>query len=42
MHMNHSPMYWKLTRRLFPETERAEAWLKTNGAGLHRFGAEAA
>ena len=35
-------MYWKLTRRLFPETERAEAWLKTNGAGLHRFGAEAA
>ena len=42
VHMNHSPMFWKLTRRLFPETETAEAWLKTNGAGLHRFGAEEA
>ena len=39
VHMNHSPLYWKLTRRLFPETDRAEAWLKTHGAGLHRFGA---
>ena len=39
VHMNHSPMFWKLTRRLFPETERAEAWLKTHGANLHRFGA---
>ena len=40
VHMNHSPMFWKLTRRLFPETERAEAWLKANGSGLHRFGAK--
>jgi predicted metal-dependent hydrolase len=39
VHMNHSPIFWKLTRRLFPETERAEAWLKTHGAQLHRFGA---
>ena len=39
VHMNHSPIYWKLTRRLFPETDRAEAWLKAHGAGLHRFGA---
>jgi predicted metal-dependent hydrolase len=38
--MNHSPMFWKVTRRLFPETERAEAWLRVNGADLHRFGAE--
>ena len=38
-HMNHSPMFWKLTKHLFPETERAEAWLKFHGAGLHRFGA---
>jgi predicted metal-dependent hydrolase len=37
--MNHSPMFWKLARRLFPETERAEAWLKIHGADLHRFGA---
>ena len=41
VHMNHSPLFWKLTRRLFPETERAELWLKVSGAGLHRFGAEA-
>ena len=41
VHMNHSPMFWKVTRRLFPETERAEAWLRANGADLHRFGAEA-
>ena len=39
VHMNHSPMFWKLTRRLFPETEQAEVWLKTHGASLHRFGA---
>ena len=39
VHMNHSPVFWKLTRRLFPETERAEAWLRRHGAGLHRFGA---
>ena len=40
VHMNHSPMFWKVTRRLFPDTERAEAWLRVNGADLHRFGAE--
>ena len=38
-HMNHSPLYWKLVRRAFPETDRAEAWLKIHGASLHRFGA---
>jgi predicted metal-dependent hydrolase len=32
-------MFWKLTRRLFPQTETAEAWLKAHGANLHRFGA---
>ena len=41
LHMNHSPAFWKLTRRLFPETERAEAWLRRHGPGLHRFGAGA-
>jgi predicted metal-dependent hydrolase len=38
-HMNHSPLFWKLTRRLHPETDRAEIWLKVHGASLHRFGA---
>ncbi len=40
LHMNHSPMFWKVTRSLFPDTERAEAWLKVHGAALHRYGAE--
>jgi predicted metal-dependent hydrolase len=40
IHMNHSPAFWKVTRRLFPETDRAETWLKHHGAGLHRFGAK--
>jgi predicted metal-dependent hydrolase len=39
VHMNHSPAFWKVTHRLFPETDRAEEWLKAHGAGLHRFGA---
>ena len=39
VHMNHSPLFWALTRRLFPDTDRAEAWLKAHGSGLHRFGA---
>ena len=40
LHMNHSPMFWKVTNRLFPETDKAEAWLKAHGSGLHRFGAD--
>ena len=39
VHMNHSPLFWKLTRRLHPGTDRAEVWLKVRGADLHRFGA---
>jgi predicted metal-dependent hydrolase len=39
VHMNHSPLFWKLTRRLHPGTDRAEIWLKVHGANLHRFGA---
>ena len=41
-HMNHSPLFWALTRRLYPDTDRAEAWLKTHGATLHRFRAASA
>ena len=40
VHMNHSPRFWSLVRRAFPDTNRAEAWLKAHGAGLHRYGAE--
>ena len=37
-HMDHSPRFWAVTRSLVPDFERAEAWLKSNGASLHRFG----
>lgn len=36
--MNHSHRFWALTHKLCPETEAAEAWLKRNGSGLHRYG----
>ncbi|MGO8832354.1 MAG: M48 family metallopeptidase [Roseiarcus sp.] len=39
LHLNHSPAFWKVAHRLFPETDRAEQWLKTHGPNLHRFGA---
>jgi predicted metal-dependent hydrolase len=32
--MNHGPKFWKLTRELCPDMERAKAWLKRNGAAL--------
>jgi predicted metal-dependent hydrolase len=38
IHLNHSPAYWKVVAKLTPNVERGEAWLKTNGAGLLRFG----
>ena len=41
-HMNHSAAFWRLARRLAPDTDRAEAWLKAHGASLHRYGARPA
>ena len=38
-HLDHSPKFWALLRRVCPDTNRAEAWLKAHGAGLHRYGA---
>lgn len=37
VHMNHSSKYWALCRSLSPDTNRAEAWLNTQGATLHRY-----
>jgi len=37
-HMNHSAAFWRLTKRICPETSRAELWLKAYGAALHRYG----
>lgn len=36
--MNHGPRFWSLCRRLCPETDAAERWLKVEGRGLHRYG----
>ncbi len=39
--MNHGPAFWAIVDRLFPERERAERWLRTHGASLHRYGERA-
>lgn len=38
--MNHSPRFWAIVRKLCPGMEAAKAWLRANGAQLHRYGAE--
>jgi predicted metal-dependent hydrolase len=40
--MNHSSRFWRLLRRIFPEMERAKAWLDVHGTDLHRYGLEPA
>ena len=40
IHLNHSPKFWTLVARTCPNTDRAEAWLKTHGPSLYRFRAE--
>jgi predicted metal-dependent hydrolase len=37
--MNHGPRFWRLVRDTMPNMQKARAWLKQNGAELHRFGA---
>lgn len=37
--LNHSKRYWKVVDRIFSERRRAEAWLRAQGAALHRYGA---
>lgn len=39
VHLDHSPRFWALARRLSPDVERAEAWLVAHGAHLHKYGA---
>lgn len=38
VHMNHSPKFWALTKKLCGDTDRAEAWLNANGPKLYRYG----
>ena len=36
--LNHSPRFWRLVKRIYPEFERAKAWLDLRGPDLHRYG----
>lgn len=38
MELNHSPRFWRLVGRLYPDADRAKVWLDVNGADLHRYG----
>jgi predicted metal-dependent hydrolase len=38
--MNHGPRFWKLVAKAVPRLEEAKDWLRTEGADLHRYGAE--
>lgn len=38
IHLDHSPRFWSLARKLCPETNRAEGWLAAHGAHLHKYG----
>lgn len=35
--MNHSPAYWAVVGRIFPDYAAPRAWLRENGALLHRY-----
>jgi len=35
--MNHSPAFWAVVARLLPAYEPPRAWLRREGAGLHRY-----
>jgi predicted metal-dependent hydrolase len=36
--LNHSPRFWRLVERIYPNFERAKTWLDVHGADLHRYG----
>ena len=36
--LNHSPRFWRLVKRHYPDFERAKAWLDVHGTDLHRYG----
>lgn len=35
--LNHSPAFWAVVARLFPDHARARAWLRSDGSRLHAF-----
>jgi predicted metal-dependent hydrolase len=36
--LNHSPKFWRLVKRLYPQLEAAKTWLDVHGTDLHRYG----
>ena len=38
--MNHGPAFWRLVGRLADAVAEPKAWLRREGAGLHRYGLE--
>jgi hypothetical protein len=36
--MNHSRRFWRVVARIYPDWQRAKAWLNTHGTALHRYG----
>jgi predicted metal-dependent hydrolase len=36
--LNHSPRFWRLVSKIYPDFERAKAWLDVHGTDLHRYG----
>ncbi|HEY2186420.1 MAG TPA: SprT family zinc-dependent metalloprotease [Xanthobacteraceae bacterium] len=36
--LNHSPRFWRLVKRVYPNYERAKVWLDVHGPDLHRYG----
>ena len=39
--LNHSPRFWRLVKRLYPDFDRAKVWLDVHGTDLHRYGLSA-
>jgi predicted metal-dependent hydrolase len=38
LELNHSPRFWRLVRRLYPDLKRGKSWLDRHGTELHRYG----
>ena len=39
--MNHGPRFWAHVKSIAPDLDAAQAWLKTNGRDLQRYGVQA-